>query len=186
MARIHATSGTPGLLSDLGEAFLRDVYYAGLLASPVGKARVIEVGGNVAGFVTYSLDSDRLFGEVFQGRRVATVIAVVRASVRKPRVSIDFLQTVLTVKRASEGSDIRAEAVSLEVAREFQGLGLGFFLLQAAVEEMRAAGARRIKARLLADHRAVERLYPPLGFHRGAPFRLHGRDWVLMISDDAD
>ena len=29
MAHIHATSGTPGLLSDLGEEFLRDVFYAG-------------------------------------------------------------------------------------------------------------------------------------------------------------
>jgi L-amino acid N-acyltransferase YncA len=98
---------------------------------------------------------------------------------------LDFAQTVLTVDKTGEGSDIAAEAVSLEVAPAFQGLGLGFILLQAGVNELRAAGATRIKARILAENVAVERLHPPLGFRRGATFRLHGRDWVLMVLDDA-
>jgi GNAT superfamily N-acetyltransferase len=185
MAHIHATSGTPGLLSDLGEAFLRDVYYSGLLASPVGQARVIEIGGKVAGFTTYSLDSSRLFSEIFRRRIPTTLLAIARASLRKPRVVFDFAQTVLTVDKTGEGSDIPAEAVSLEVAPAFQGLGLGFLLLEAAVNELRAAGATRIKARILAENVAVERLHPPLGFRRGATFRLHGRDWLLMVLDDA-
>ena len=85
-----------------------------------------------------------------------------------------------------EGSEIPAEAVSLEIAPAYQGFGLGFLLLQAAVEALRAGGARRIKARILVENRAVERLHPPLGFRRGTEFRLHGRNWVLMILDDAD
>jgi len=185
MAHIHATSGTPGLLSDLGEAFLRDVYYAGLLSSPAGKALVIEIGGKVAGFVTYSADSGKLFGEIFRRRIGTTLLALTRASLRKPRVTFDFAQTVFTVERSGEGSDIPAEAVSLEIAPAFQGLGLGFLLLQRAVTDLRAAGATRIKARILAANQAVERLHPPLGFHRAATFRLHGRDWVLMVLDDA-
>jgi ribosomal protein S18 acetylase RimI-like enzyme len=185
MAHIHATSGTPGLLSDLGEAFLRDVYYAGLLASPVGRAQVIEVRGNVAGFATYSADSSRLFGEIFRPRIGSTLLALVRASVRKPRVVFDFLQTVFAVEKDSQGSNIRAEAVSLEVAPAFQGLGLGFLLLQLVVSELRDAGETCIKARILAENRAVERLYPPLGFRKASTFRLHDRDWVLMVLDDA-
>jgi GNAT superfamily N-acetyltransferase len=169
----------------MGEAFLRDVFYAGLLASSVGKALVIEIGGNVVGFVTYSPDSGRLFGEIFRRRMGSTLLALARASLHKPRVSVDFAQTVFTVDRTGEGSDIQAESVSLEVASAFQGLGLGFLLLQSAVTDLRAAGATRIKARILEDNRAVERLYPPLGFRRGATFRLHGREWVLMVLDDA-
>ena len=186
MAHIHATSGTPGLLSDLGETFLRDVYYGGLLASPVGKALVIDVGGNVAGFTTYSLDSSRLFSEIFRHRIGGTLLALARASVRKPRVLLDFAQTVFSVRRDGEGWDIPAEAVSLEIAPAFQGFGLGFVLLQAAVEDLKSAGATRIKARILVENRAVERLHPPLGFRRGAPFRLHGREWVLMVYGDAN
>ena len=52
--------------------------------------------------------------------------------------------------------------------------------------KLRAAGASRIKARILVDNVAVERLYPPLGFRRGETFRLHGRNWVLMVLDDAN
>ena len=53
------------------------------------------------------------------------------------------------------------------------------------MSELRAAGATRIKARILAENVAVERLHPPLGFRRGATFRLHGREWLLMVLDDA-
>jgi len=186
MAHIHATSGTPGLLSDLGEAFLRDVFYAGLLASPLGQALVLEINGQVAGFATFSLDSDRLFSQIFRRRIGKTLVALARASVRSPRVGLHFAQTVLHVQRGVEGSEIPAEAVSLEIAPAYQGFGLGFLLLQAAVEALRAGGARRIKARILVENRAVERLHPPLGFRRGTEFRLHGRNWVLMILDDAD
>jgi GNAT superfamily N-acetyltransferase len=186
MARIHAGSGVPGLLSDLGEAFLRDVYYRGLLISPVGQARVIEIGGRVVGLVTYSSDSSRLFGQIFRRRIFATVLALARAGLRRPRVLLDFIQSVLTVERSSAGSDIAAEIVSLEIAPDFQGLGLGFILLKDAVTALRDAGVTRIKARILANHSAVERLYLPLGFHEEAPFRLHGRDWRLMVFTDAN
>jgi ribosomal protein S18 acetylase RimI-like enzyme len=186
MAHIHATTGTPGLLSDLGEAFLRDVYYAGLVASPVGEAGVLEIGGAVVGFVTYSPDSGRLFGEIFRRRKASTLLALVRACLRKPRVSVDFAQSMLAVERSGAGSDIPAEVVSLEIAPEFQGLGLGFILLRRSVEELRAAGSNRIKARILENNRAVERLYLHLQFRRSTPFRLHGRNWVLMVCDDAD
>lgn len=186
MAHIHATSGTPGLLSDLGERFLRDVYYCGIVESPAGNALVLELEGNVVGLVTYSLDSDRLFGEIFRRRRLRTLDAIARASVRKPRVSADLLQTVAIVRESRAGSDIKAEVVSLEVAAAFQGLGLGFVLLERAVSTMRAAGAQRVKARILADHRDVERLYEHLGFCRGEAFRLHGRNWVLMVLGDVD
>jgi ribosomal protein S18 acetylase RimI-like enzyme len=186
MAHIHATSGTPGLLTDMGESFLRDVYYTGLLASPVGKALVIEIGGSVIGFVTYSPDSGRLFSQIFRRRIGATLVALVRSSFRKPRVLVDFVQTVVTIDKTGEGSDIPAEIVSLEIAPAQQGVGLGFFLLQSAVADLQAAGTKRIKARILVENRAVERLHPPLGFRRGAQFRLHGRDWILMVLEDAN
>jgi GNAT superfamily N-acetyltransferase len=186
MAHIHATSGTAGLLSDLGEGFLRDIFYGGLLASSLGNALVMEIDGNVAGFVTYSPDSGRLFSEIFRRRLGRTSLALARASVRKPRVLLDFAQTVFAVGKAGEGWDILPESVSLEIAPAYQGFGLGFVLLQAAVTSLRAAGATRIKARILADNRAVERLYPPLGFRRGPSFRLHGREWVLMVYSDAN
>jgi len=185
MADIHVRSGTPGLLSDLGEAFLRDVFYRGILESPIGHGFVIEINGTIAGFETFSLNSDRLFAHVFRRRLGATLLALARAAIHKPRVLRDFVETVITVRSRGEAAAIPAESISLEVAPEFQGIGLGFLLLQAGVNELRALGAGRIKARILENNTAVERLYPPLGFRRAGRFKLHGRDWVLMVLDDA-
>lgn len=180
MARIHATSGTPGLLADLGERFLRDVYYRGLLDSPDGSSSVIPVAGDVVAFVTWSRNSDRLFSDIFRRRLFRASWLVLVAGIRKPRVLRDFAQSVLTVRRSTVGSDIDAEIVSLEVAPAYQGLGLGLTLLDRATGDLVASGVPAIKARLLDGHTAVSRLYDRLGFMREAPFRLHGRDWILV------
>jgi GNAT superfamily N-acetyltransferase len=183
MAQIHASTDTPGLLSDLGQAFLRDVYYAGLLRSPDGHANVIEIGGEVVGFVTWSPASESLFREIFRRQLHRTAWAIAKSTARKPRIAWDFAQSVLNVER-TVGADISAEVVSLEIAPAYQGLGLGFFLLQSCVAALRAGGASHIKARILLDFPSVERLYGKLGFKRGEAFRLHGRKWVLMVLDE--
>jgi L-amino acid N-acyltransferase YncA len=104
-----------------------------------------------------------------------------KASIRRPRVAVDFAQTVLAVDRSGIDRAYPGETVSLEIAPAFQGLGLGFLLLQTAVTELRRAGCTAIKARILESNHAVERLHPPLGFRKGPSFRLHGRDWTYML-----
>jgi ribosomal protein S18 acetylase RimI-like enzyme len=185
MASIHARSGTPGLLSDLGEPFLRDVYYRGLLESPWAAGVAIGVAGRIAGFVTYSRDSDRLFSDIVRRRPVAFARHVLGAGLRRPRVLGDVVESVLRVRAHALDRGVAAEVVSLEVDTAFQGLGLGFFLLEAAVGELRRDGAVPIKARALAEHTAVVRLYERLGFRVAGPFRMQGRDWVMLLSDGA-
>jgi GNAT superfamily N-acetyltransferase len=177
LARIHVGSGTPGLLADIGERYLRQVYYRRLLDSPVGRAEVIELAGHVAGFVTWSPRSALLYRSIVAPLPTAAFLA--RAALRRPRVARDFIESALHVER--EAADVDAEIVSLEVDPAFQGLGLGFFLLERAVDDLRAAGAPAIKARILDGHDAVEALYARLGFARGDAFRLHGRPWRLLI-----
>jgi hypothetical protein len=61
-------------------------------------------------------------------------------------------------------------------------VGLGFYLLERAVDELHAASNARIKARILANHPSVERLYDRLGFREVKTFRLHGRAWKVLQS----
>ncbi len=184
MARIHAASGTPGLLADLGEPFLRDLYYRGILSSPLGRAFVLTSDGAVVGFVTAATDSTRLFSAIFRRNLPRSVGAVARASCRHPRVARSFLETVLVVARKKEAANVPAEIVSLEVSVPYQHRGFGYALLATAVQDLRAdPAARSIKARILADHREVERLYEALGFRPAATFRMQGRRWKLLLLD---
>jgi GNAT superfamily N-acetyltransferase/acyl carrier protein len=181
MARIHVHSGTPGLLTDLGEEFLR-AYYGRLVASPFGRATVLEISGEVAGFVTTSVQSTRLYRQVLGGRHaIGTAFAVAMASLRHPRIARSFLETVRSVQAVEPGGPIDAEVVSLEVDPRHQGLGLGYVLLATAVAGLREDDRDRpIKTRILADQSEIERLYMELGFKTVFEFRMHGRSWKLM------
>ena len=104
MAHIHAHSGTPGLLTDLGAGFLR-AYYRRLISSRLGRATVLDISGEVAGFVTASPDSTRLFEQIFGGRHVAgTALAVALASIRHPRTARSVLETVRSVRGTGSGT----------------------------------------------------------------------------------
>jgi ribosomal protein S18 acetylase RimI-like enzyme len=181
MAAIHVGSGTPGLLTELGARFLARTYYRKLLEHPKGRAFAIDIGGSLAGFVTFSDDSEDLYSTIFRGSLPQTVAALTTSALRHPRVVRDFLETVVKVRPPSSDAEPRAEIVSLEVARPFQGLGLGFFLLEHAVEALVNFGVTGVKARILADHAAVVRLYRRLGFSEAQTFSLHGRAWILMV-----
>lgn len=186
MARIHATSGTPGLLTDLGEPFLREVYYRGLLGSPLGRAFVLTSDGAPAGFVTVATDSNRLFNTIFRRNLLRSMGAIAQASLRRPRVILSFLESAFAVASLKEAADVQAEIVSLEVGVPYQHRGFGYGLLTTAVQDLRADPAvRSIKARILADHREVERLYAALGFHTAATFRMQGRRWKLLVLDSS-
>jgi ribosomal protein S18 acetylase RimI-like enzyme len=177
LAAIHAGSGTPGLLSDIGPSFLERVYYRRLLASPVGRATVIEIGGHVGGFVTWSPDSGRLYRDIVPP--VRTLRYLVPAGLRRLRLFRAAVESALHVER--DARDVAPEIVSLEVQPALQGLGLGYFLLERAVGDLRASGATAIKARILDDFEAVEGLYRRLGFRREGTFKMQGRAWVMLV-----
>jgi ribosomal protein S18 acetylase RimI-like enzyme len=181
MARIHAHSGTPGLLADLGEGFLR-AYYRRLMASSFGRATVLEISGEVAGFVTVSPQSTRLYRQIVGGRHaVGTSLSAALASLRHPRVIRSMLETVRSVETVEPGGPIDAEVVSLEVDPRRQGLGLGYVLLDAAVAGLREDDPDRpIKTRILADQPEIERLYRELGFETLFEFRMQARSWKMM------
>ena len=179
MAQLHVRSGTPGLLTDLGESFLKDVYYRGLLESSLGHGLGIDVGEELAGFVTYSEHSEQLFDEIARRRPVHLVLAVLRAALRRPRLVQDVVESRRIVGAPGLGREVTGEVVSLEVAARYQGLGLGFFLLEAAVLAINGP----VKARILHGHTEVGRLYERLGFQERASFRMHRRDWVLLARE---
>jgi ribosomal protein S18 acetylase RimI-like enzyme len=182
MARIHTASGTPGLLTDLGEPFLRDVYYRSVLSSSLGRAFVMTSEGAVAGFVTAATESTRLFKSIFRRNLLRSTWAIARASRRQPRLALSFLETAVSVAGHKGASSVSAEVVSLEVDVPYQHRGIGYALLATAVLDLRTERAGLpIKARILADHREVERLYEALGFETTATFRMHGRPWKLLV-----
>jgi GNAT superfamily N-acetyltransferase len=181
IAAIHADSGTPGLLSDLGREFLERVYYRGILDSPLAETYVLDLEHKPAGFVTLSIDSDRLFVQVMIRRWPLAMSLIAKVGLRHPHVLLNLAETVLSVRRHRLDEGVLAEVVSLEVDRRYQGIGLGLFLLERALDRLREQGCDAIKSRTLALNPSVERLYLNSGFQNGGSFRLHGRDWHMLI-----
>jgi GNAT superfamily N-acetyltransferase len=182
MAHIHATSGTPGLLTDLGEPFLRDVYYRSIVRARLGRAQVLALDGAVVAFVSASPAAGSLFRSIFARHPIKLVSALVRGSVRNPRLILSFAEAALAVSHEPESRGVDAEIISLEVQPRMQHLGLGYVLLSSIIADLRRDDpATPIKVRILAGHREVERLYDALDFTTIRTFQMQGRPWKLLL-----
>lgn len=184
MATIHAGSGTPGLLTDLGKLFLERVYYAGLLDDPHSGGAAIEIRNELAGFVTYSRDSSRLFRSIVFRRPVAFTTNIIRSGLRRPHLFWNVFESVAHIQGDRLASRVSAEIVSLEVSPAFQKLGLGYFLIERAITELRAEHPVPVKVRIFPEHRAVAQLYEHFGFREAGTFKLHGRKWAMLVNDE--
>ena len=181
LAAIHVTSGTPGLLSDLGAQFLERVYYRGVLESPLASIYVLEMAQSPAGFVAFSPDSDRLFVQAMGRRWYLAGWLILLAGLRRPRVMRDLLETVLSVRRHDLDRGIKAEVFSLQIHLRYQGLGLGLILLERALARLQEQGCTEVKSRTLVSNVPVERLHEYCGFRAAGTFRLHCRVWHMMV-----
>jgi len=185
LAEVHIGSGTPGFLSDLGISFLENIYYAVLIDDPYSGGAAIDIGNEVAGFVTYSTDSSKLFRSIFLKKPIPFIMSIIKSMLKRPRILLDFLGVVFHVQADRLATGVDAEVVSLEVRPPYQGLGLGYFLIERAVSELRTKKqGQPIKVRIFSDHVAVARLYESLNFHEVGKFRLNGRNWSMMVNDE--
>lgn len=177
-ADLHRTGIHTGFLSSLGMGFLRPLY-AALSACPSGFGFVWEeADGKVLGFVACAESTGRLYKQALLRRGLLLALPLVRYLFR-PSVIKRLWQTLRYP--AEVGAALPpAEILSIAVAEEGRGKGIGKALLSAAMEEFARRGIDRVKVAGWAGNQGANAFYERCGFrleqtreHHGLPMNLY-------------
>ena len=178
VAALHAMS-IPGLLSTLGQPFLR-VLYRRVVRSPGAFLYVAELPQHgVVGFVAGADDSGA-FMRAFVRRD--GVRAAAAANVRGVAALKQVVETLRRGRATGERPAVPpAELLALAVAPEGRGIGLGGELVAACTAEFRRRGVRTAHVVTDANNATAIVTYEGAGFRRLGTRRDHSGETALVL-----
>lgn len=166
---IHLLSFPGFFLTFLGADFLC-LLYSGLLKDREGILLVADQAGSLGGIVAGVTRQSGFYGRLLKGQKWRFAAAAVGALVRRPSIAGRLLRALKRPKEASEASE-EACLMSIAVAPQAAGRGLGAALVWAFCEELRVRSVSRFCLTTDRDENGeVNAFYARLGFELARTF----------------
>ena len=180
-ARLHREQIDTGFLSTLGHGFLKQLY-AAIPSCPSGFGFVwIEPDGEVAGFIACAESTGRLYKQSLLRRGVLMAIPLVRFVVR-PAVMKRMWQTLRYPAEVAAELP-RAEVLSIAVAPDARGKGIGKALMRVAMDEFAGRGIGRVRVAVWAGNDPANAFYKRCGFVRACTREHHGKAMNIYVAE---
>jgi ribosomal protein S18 acetylase RimI-like enzyme len=167
IAALHAQRIGEGFLVSLGPRFLTRLYRR-IAVSPGSVLLVAEADSAVVGFVAATTGTRRLYIDFLRHDAVPAGLAALPALLRSPK-------RVWETLRYGAGDDElpAAEVLSIAVAEEAAGQGVGGALLAAALDGLTRHGAVEAQVVTAAGNAAALAMYERAGFRRRGRTEVH-------------
>ena len=176
-AALHI-AGQPGtFLTSLGPGVLTALYRAlPATRAGFGFAAVADDAAPLTGFISATTGVGRPFLVIGPPRRGRLLPPLLAQYARQPGLLIRSAQTVLYPLLVSgEAGPAPAELLSIMVAPDRRGQGIGAELLAALVDACRARGIATLDVTVDAANLGAQRFYERHGFTHHRTFTLYGR-----------
>ena len=177
VARLHRDSIESGFLSSLGLGFLTLLYRA-MIESATVHVHVAVADGSVVGFIAGAEDTSRFYKEFLRRHFLGALIRLLPALVR-PRTWKKVLETL---RYGSEQNTRCAELLSMAVAAQGRGRGVGKTLVEALLGSASAAGIASMRVVVGSDNEAAISLYRSAGFDQIETIEVHRGEASLEMT----
>jgi ribosomal protein S18 acetylase RimI-like enzyme len=168
VAALHAERIGEGFLVTLGPRFLTRLYRRVVL-SPHALLVVTESGTRIVGFVAAATDTRRFYGDFLRRDALPAGLAAAPAVLRAPRRVWETIRYGTT----SDGDLPAAEILSIAVAADAAGHGIGGALLTAAQDGLARLGSLEARVVTAVDNDAALAMYQRAGFRQRGRTEVH-------------
>jgi ribosomal protein S18 acetylase RimI-like enzyme len=194
VAAIQISELGGSMVVQLGRHFLEDFYYGRLLALELMGGYVYEVEGVVAGFITFSSDSTRLFHEGLRKHFSLLCWVMARQVLWSPTHLKAIWRSVwflLEQHREEEGLGVDAEMLSFAVLPAYRTpefyratrVRVSHVLFRAALARLQELGVREFKLCTGPTNTVAQNFFRQHGVEVVGPVRRLGKQEVLMRGD---
>jgi len=172
VARLHIEGISTGFISSLDMDFVT-VLYEAIAESNTSFGFVAEENNKILGFAVFTTNINKLYKSVIlkKGFRFAFLLAGKVFSLQRIRKVFETLFYPGRVKKMDLPS---AELLSIVVAPESQGKGLGPQLLRKGLAECAKRGIEKVKVLVSSDNKPANKLYLKFGFELVGQINSHG------------
>jgi ribosomal protein S18 acetylase RimI-like enzyme len=168
VAALHAERIGEGFLVTLGPRFLTRLYRR-MVLSPHALLLVAESDDRIVGFVAAATSTRHLYGEFLRRDALPAGLAAAPGVIRAPRRVWETFRYGTT----GDGDLPAAEILSIAVAADAAGRGVGRSLLAAAQEQLARLGAPEARVVTAVGNDAALAMYRRAGFRRRTRTEVH-------------
>ena len=179
LAKLHRGGIRTGFLSSLGPAFLRQLYAALPMCRAGFGFVAVDDTAEVVGFVACAESTGTLYKQALKRRGLLMALVLSRFIFRPSKVK-RMWQTLRYPATVTEDLP-QAEILSIAVADEARGKGIGRALLEAAMNEFKRRGIQDVKAAVGGGLKAANRFYQNCGFTLATTQDFHGLPTNLYV-----
>ena len=183
LALLHCSGIPTGFISSLGQEFVTALYEA-IAEDKNSFGYVVVEDEKVLGFVAFTADLNALYKSVVlqRGLKFASMLAIKAFSLKTIKKVFETLFYPSRIKKMNLPS---AEWLSIVVADESQGKGLGLQLLQKGLAGCAKRGIDKVKVLVGVDNKPANELYQKCGFELVAQIENHGILSNVYVVDTA-
>lgn len=183
LALLHCSGIPTGFISSLGQEFVTALYEA-IAEDKNSFGYVVVEDEKVLGFVAFTADLNALYKSVVlqRGLKFASMLAIKAFSLKTIKKVFETLFYPSRIKKMNLPS---AELLSIVVADESQGKGLGLQLLQKGLAGCAKRGIDKVKVLVGVDNKPANELYQKCGFELVAQIENHGILSNVYVVDTA-
>ncbi len=177
---LHSEALKIGFLSTLGEDFL-SIIYEGITASDLGVIFVYEEDEKVAGFIAGSMDTQKLFREIYRRKLPRLAGNLAFKVVRQPGIIRNLMRSSRYPGMA--GGSVAAELLSIAVYEDFRGRGIGSALVEALIKYFKERDLSMFKVSVDQRLEGADEFYERLGFELKDTIEIYGKKMSIYIYD---
>jgi len=183
VAKLHIEGISTGFISSLGLDFVTALYEA-IAEDKNSFGFVAEEDEKVLGFIALTSNLNRLYKSVIlkKGCRFALLLAGKMFSMKRIKKVFETLSYPGRIKKMELPS---AELLSIVVAEEGRGKGLGTQLLQKRFQECQKRKIEKVKVLVGADNERANKLYLKCGFELVGQVDNHGVVSNIYVANTA-
>jgi len=172
IAKLHIKSISTGFISSLGIDFVMALYQA-IAHTKTSFGVVVEQDGQVNGFVAFTTNLNKLYKSVItkSGIKFAFLLAGKIFSLKTIKKVFETLFYPNRIKKLDLPS---AELLSVVVAKDAQGKGLGAELIKRGFAECANRKIDKVKVLVGTDNKPANKLYLKCGFELVGQIENHG------------
>lgn len=172
LALLHQDNIETGFLSQLGRPFL-ELLYRELIRSDKAVCLVAEDKGLIIGYVC-GCENTRSFYRDFLRRKFLSAGAKLFFKALKPATARGVFEHLRGARQAeAPGSLPTPELISLAVARQFRGAGIGGYLVAALASELDRRAIAEFKVVVGSSLLAANAFYKKMGFELVGKTEIH-------------
>jgi ribosomal protein S18 acetylase RimI-like enzyme len=172
VAELHIQSIGTGFISSLGIDFVTALYET-IAQSKSSFGFVAQEANKIVGFVAFTTDISKLYRLVVlrKGLRFVTLLAGKMLSLQRLKRT---LETLFYPSRIKKMALPKAELLSIAVAKEHQGKGVGLALMERGLKECARRKIEKVKVLVGAQKERANKLYLKCGFELVGQVEYHG------------